>query len=206
MSKINTQSSIAQHIEFLRNCNDCPNMVGPVVVHRPVLSKVYLVGQAPGPREGALGRPFAWTAGKTLFRWFGQIGVDEEKFRSSAYMAAVCRCFPGKSKSGGDRVPSPDEVKACSKWMQAEVDILQPDLVIPVGRLAIEQFLAPQPLVEIIGKKFQIDVFGKQCDVIPLPHPSGASSWFKKDPGKALLADALNLLASHRAWQEIQSP
>ena len=78
----------------------------PVVSGGPVVSKVLLVGQAPGDKEPKLGRPFAWTAGRTLFRWFEEAcGFDELVFRRSIYMAAVCRCFPGKKPRGGDRVP-----------------------------------------------------------------------------------------------------
>ena len=180
-------------------------MVGPVVTPRPVVSKVYLVGQAPGPREGALGRPFAWTAGKTLFRWFEQIGVNEEEFRSRAYLAAVGRCFPGKASGGGDRVPDREEIYACSRWLRREVEILRPELVIPVGRLAMEQFLPKLPLAEIVGKTFRVPVFGHTCELIPLPHPSGASTWTKREPGLTLLARALRLLGRHPAWQALRS-
>ncbi|HEY3323286.1 MAG TPA: uracil-DNA glycosylase family protein [Planctomycetota bacterium] len=179
-------------------------MVGPVVTSRPVVSKIYLVGQAPGPHEGQLGRPFAWTAGKTLFRWFSSIGVDEEQFRSRVYMAAVCRCFPGKTKQGGDRVPSPEEIDACADWMKREIEILKPELIIPVGRLAIERFVPAAPLSEIIGSQRRVEVFGHRCDLIALPHPSGASTWFKREPGKSLLTQALALLAAHPRWQEIR--
>ena len=194
---------IETHLQELRECKKCPNMVGPVVTHRPVLSKVYLLGQAPGPHEGALGRPFAWTAGKTLFRWLASIGINEEQFRSLTYMAAVCRCFPGKANGGADRVPSADEIAACSSWIEQEFKLLQPKLVIPVGKLAIEQFLESAPLVDIIGQNFKVTLFGKKRDVIPLPHPSGASTWFKKEPGISLLAQALQLLAEHPEWQRI---
>ncbi|HEY1547317.1 MAG TPA: uracil-DNA glycosylase family protein, partial [Kofleriaceae bacterium] len=78
-------------------------MIGPVVTGEPVMSPVMLVGQAPGIKEGPAGRPFAWTAGKTMFQWFSEIGLDEASFRSRVYMAAVCRCFPGKANGGGDR-------------------------------------------------------------------------------------------------------
>src|ERR1019366_2814913 len=83
----------------LAACRACPNMVGPVVHGPPVVSRVLLIGQAPGPREGSFGRPFAWTAGKTMFKWFEEsLGVDEATFRARVYMAAVARCFPGKAK------------------------------------------------------------------------------------------------------------
>jgi uracil-DNA glycosylase len=179
-------------------------MVGPVVTPRAVVSKVYLVGQAPGPREGEFGRPFAWTAGKRMFSWFESIGVNEEQFRSRAYLSAVCRCFPGKTKQGGDRVPSPLEVTECSEWMKSELDILEPELVIPVGKLAIERFLPnKKSLAEVVGQQFTCSAFGHTFEVIPLPHPSGASTWIHRDPGKTLLAKALFLLEHHPAWRSI---
>ncbi len=197
------QHALQEHINQLRDCRLCPKMIGPVVTHRPVVSKVYLIGQAPGPREGSFGRPFAWTAGKTMFRWFETIGLNEEQFRSLAYMSAVCRCFPGKATGGGDRVPSPNEIKACSTWMEREFELLEPELVIPVGSLAIAQIFGKVPLDQIIGRKFEREYFGCLRDVIPLPHPSGASTWFKREPGKTLLLHALQELAAHPAWREL---
>lgn len=194
---------VSKHLESLRACTLCPLMVGPVVTPQPVLSAVYLVGQAPGPHEGKFGKPFAWTAGKTLFRWFNTLGLDETQFRQKVFMAAVCRCFPGKATKGGDRVPAPVEIDNCSRWMKRELDLLRPQLVIPVGRLAINQFLTEQPLVNIIGKQVQAEKFGHQFDLIPLPHPSGASTWFKREPGLSLLAEALALIDKHPSWQTI---
>jgi uracil-DNA glycosylase len=200
------QKKLSNHCAELKSCVLCKEMIGPVVAPPPVLTKVYLIGQAPGPHEGKFGKPFAWTAGKTLFRWFAPLGVDEEQFRALVYMAAVCRCFPGKAKpnangkAGGDRVPAPDEVEKCSQWMRREVEILKPDLVIPVGRLAIERVLPKAPLAEIIGKTHRITLFGHEADAIPLPHPSGASTWFKMEPGKSLLAEALKKIGRHPAW------
>lgn len=194
------EKKLSEHIAALKTCALCPLMIGPVVTHRVVSSKIYLCGQAPGVNEGELGRPFAWTAGKTMFRWFSSIGVDEETFRSRTYMGAVCRCFPGKAKGGGDRVPSPSEIANCSRWMQAEFELLKPQLIIPVGRLAIELFMPKQKLNDVVGKGFSRKLFGTNCDIIPLPHPSGASTWFKKEPGVSLLAEALELLSMHPVW------
>ncbi len=96
---------VEEHVAQLRRCNRCPSMVRPVVTGNPVFSKVMLIGQAPGVKEGPLGRPFAWTAGKTLFRWFeSSCGIDEARFRERIYMAAVARCFPGKVDGGKDAV------------------------------------------------------------------------------------------------------
>jgi len=178
-------------------------MHAPVVVGRPVASRILLVGQAPGDKEPKLGRPFAWTAGKTLFKWFhGALGWTEDEVRDRIYFAAVCRCFPGKKATGGDRVPDEEEIAACARWLEAEVALLRPALVLPVGKLAITQFVPAAPLNDLIGRQLRIDYRGHTLDCIPLPHPSGASPWHRMEPGKTLLAKALRLVAAHPAVRD----
>jgi uracil-DNA glycosylase len=173
-------------------------MISPPVSGGAVLSKVMLIGQAPGVREPVLKRPFAHTAGKTLFRWFEEFtGMNEAALRSAIYFAAVCRCFPGKTPGGGDRVPAPEEIRNCSSWMNDEFEILRPRLVIPVGKLAIAQFIPFAKLDEVIGRKFLINHHGVTFDLIPLPHPSGASPWPKMSPGRELTTRALRRIARH---------
>jgi uracil-DNA glycosylase len=197
-------ATIEKHLAALHACERCPRMHKPVVVGRVVASRVLLVGQAPGDKEPKLGRPFAWTAGKTLFKWFhGALGWSEDEVRDRIYFAAVCRCFPGKKETGGDRVPAPDEIANCSAWLEREFALLKPQLVLPVGKLAIAQFLGERPLVETIGQKFSITYRGHATDCIPLPHPSGASPWHRMEPGKTLLRRALALVAKHEAIEEI---
>ena len=201
-------------------------MIGPVVTGVPVISPVMLIGQAPGDKEGPAGRPFAWTAGKTLFQWFASIGMTEDQFRERVYMAAVARCFPGKAEAGGDRVPDADEIARCTKHLAAEATLIKPRLVIPVGKLAITQLLPPAPpppptkpggrrraakptidkLIEVIGEQRRISYANVAMDMIALPHPSGASTWHRTEPGKTLLTRALALIAQHEAWQSIIDP
>ena len=173
----------------------------PAVSGGPVWSRVITVGQAPGTKEPVLGRPFAWTAGKTLFGWFQRAcGMTEAEFRASIYMAAVCRCFPGKNTAGGDRVPDAQEIANCARWLDAEMTLLRPTLVIPIGKLAIEQFIAFDKLTDVIGGKQRVTFHGHRFDLIPLPHPSGASPWHRIEPGRTLLAQALDLIIRHPAW------
>lgn len=179
-------------------------MIGPVVSGPPVLSPVMLIGQAPGDKEGPAGRPFAWTAGKTLFKWFAALGLDEDGVRARVYMAAVCRCFPGKAAKGGDRVPAPDEIERCRRHLAAEISILRPRLVIPVGKLAIAQLLpALDQLVGVVGRLHRVRFHGVELDVAPLPHPSGASTWHRTEPGKTLLAQGLAAIAAHDAFASL---
>ena len=175
-------------------------MSPPVVTGGPVVSRILHVGQAPGDKEPKLGRPFAWTAGKTLFRWFHEaLGWTEAEYRSRVYMAAVCRCFPGKRAGGGDRVPDPDEIQNCAPWLQREIEILRPMLVIPIGKLAIAQFIEVPRLDAVIGHVFPLSRHGVVFDLVPLPHPSGASPWHRMEPGKTLLRGALRRIATHPA-------
>jgi uracil-DNA glycosylase len=172
---------------------------------RPIVSqarspRVMLVGQAPGKTEAEGGKPFAGRAGRTLFAWLQRAGIDEATARDRIYIAAVTRCFPGASASGrGDRVPSPAERASCASWLQREREIIRPKLIIPVGRLAIDAILGPRPLDAVIGREFLLD---ERTIVVPLPHPSGASSWIHMPGHAALLDEALRLLRRH--WLQIE--
>ena len=174
--------------------------------------KILLVGQAPGKVEARGGAPFSGRAGKTLFRWLASVGLDEQAVRSRIYISAITRCYPGANESGrGDRVPSLTERTNCSQWLDAELRIIRPALLIPVGRLAIDAFLGPQPLDAVIGKAHALshdvrrtlthDV--RRTSVVPLPHPSGASSWIHQGDHRELLERALDLIAKH--WRALHS-
>ena len=204
VSQSRIQARLDDHVAHLLRCRRCLRMQSTPVSGGAVLSNVMLIGQAPGPREPVLQRPFAYTAGKTMFRWFEQFcGLNESAVRSTIYFAAVCRCFPGKTPAGGDRVPAPDEVQNCSSWMDEEIKILKPRLVIPVGRLAIAQFIDCRKLEDVIGRGFRVERAGHRLDLIPLPHPSGASPWHKISPGKELLEKAMRKIARHPAIRSL---
>src|ERR1700682_2346996 len=194
------QVVLDRHVARLVRCRRCPRMRSTPVSGGAVVSNVMLIGKAPGPVDPTWKPPFAHTAGQTLFRWFEQFcGINEAAVRSKIYFAAVCRCFPGKSPGGTDRVPAPDEIRNCSSWMNEEIKILTPRLIIPVGRLAIAQFIECTKLEQVIGRKSRAHRAGHIFDLIPLPHPSGASPWHKIPPGKQLLAKAMRKIARHPA-------
>ncbi len=199
------QTDLRRHVNALIKCRRCPRMKSTPVSGGAVISEVMIIGQAPGPREPTLKRPFAHTAGQTLFRWFEMFcGMDEATVRSKIYFAAVCRCFPGKAPGGTDRVPAPDEIRNCAPWMNSEIEILRPRLIIPVGRLAITQFIQCEKLEQVIGQTFRGQRAGHPFDLIPLPHPSGASPWHKIPPGKQLLEKALRKIGRHPAIKRLK--
>jgi uracil-DNA glycosylase len=185
----------------LRSCRKCSKVCGEAV-HGPAIdSKVLIVGQAPGSHEGHLGKPFAFTAGKTLFKWFYQAtGADEEEIREMIYFSAVARCFPGKAlKGAGDRPPSSEEIENCREFLADEMKVLKPKLTIAIGKVAIQEVLGKQlsknwTLNDVVGKKFRCTFHGVNTEVIPLPHPSGVSRWPNTEPGKTKLSQALKLI------------
>lgn len=176
-------------------------MCGTPVHGHAIAVDIMLIGQAPGPHEAKFGKPFAYTAGKTLFSWLHSATLlDEETLREKIYFAAVARCFPGKSSSGGDREPSPAEIKNCQKFLRAEVHVLKPKIILAVGKLAIKEVLGPAivgrsfKLDQVVGKKFFVNYHDHPVYVIPLPHPSGISTWHKRGAGKELLDQSLGLI------------
>jgi uracil-DNA glycosylase len=193
--------ALDEHARALSACRRC----GHDEQIRPIVSdarapRAMLVGQAPGKVEIAGGRPFAGRAGQTLFKWLSTIGLDEASARDMIYIAAITRCFPGAHPSGrGDRVPSPEERAFCSSWLDEELRIIRPKVLIPVGRLAIDRFLGPIPLDQAVGSEHEVEHVGGTSIVIPLPHPSGASSWIHAPGHRALLDRSLALIGKRLA-------
>lgn len=181
-------------------------MCGGAVFGPALRTKVMLLGQAPGVHEGVLGRPFAHTAGKTLFKWLGRAtGAGEELLREKIYFSAVARCFPGKAPGGkGDRAPNTEEIENCAEHLREEIRALRPELILAVGKVAITEILAASgkkkfSLEEVVGTKFRAVIHGHETNVIALPHPSGVSRWPHTPVGKQRLARALALIKAELA-------
>lgn len=184
------------HCAALLACERCARAPGvrPIAA-RTRAPRAMLVGQAPGKVEAEGGRPFAGRAGATLFKWLERAGMDEPTARETLYIAAVTRCYPGAHPSGrGDRVPSPAERRQCGDWLDAELRIIRPPVLVLVGRLAMERFLGARPLDELVGREHEVAHAGGTSIAIPLPHPSGASSWIHAPEHRALLSRSLKLV------------
>jgi uracil-DNA glycosylase len=107
-------------------------------------------------------------------------------------MTAVTKCFPGKMKNGsGDRVPSRAEQELCRHFLEDELKLVNPKLIIPIGRLAIERFFgADSSLEDLIGTEKEMD--GRW--IVPLPHPSGASRWHQIPENRKRIDKAIRLI------------
>jgi uracil-DNA glycosylase len=120
--------------------------------------------------------------------------ASAEEFRRLTYIAALMRCFPGRNATGkGDLRPSPASTANCAHWLEAELSILKPKVLIPVGQMAINRFLGAGSLEGRVGKRF-----GQRPVIVPLPHPSGTSRWLNDQANRERLASALELIADLR--------
>jgi uracil-DNA glycosylase len=192
------------HRTALAACRRCAAELPPgalPVIPEARAPRAMLVGQAPGPTEATTRRPFQGRAGRTLFRWLARAGLAEAEAREFFWIAAVTRCYPGPhgpTKSGGgrgDRVPSRPERARCAPWLDAELALVRPPLVVTLGRLAADRFLPPAPLAALVGTVQAATAAGRPTRVLPLPHPSGASAWLNLPAHQALLDEALARLA-----------
>ena len=179
------------------SCRKCLDAGYPItfgaVFSGPASARVMVVGQAPGVTESRVKRPFNGTSGSRLFRWLAEAGWGESDFRAHHYMTAVTKCYPGKGKGGkGDRVPTRAEQKLCRPFLERELMLVSPEVIVPVGRLAVELFHGRQfKLVDIVGT-FKQDDQGRR--ILPLPHPSGASLWLNRPDHQAQVTQALTIL------------
>lgn len=141
-------------------------------------------------------RPFAGRAGKELERWMVRAGFrDGEEFRRMTYIAALMRCFPGRNKTNtGDLRPPSAGIANCAHWLDAELRLLRPKVLILVGQLAIARFLGAGSLEDRVGKRF-----GEKPVMVPLPHPSGQSRWLNAPANRDRLSQALALISELRS-------
>jgi uracil-DNA glycosylase len=198
MARRPTYLSVASLQADNRACRACAE-AGHQIESAPVVEghagqRAMIIGQAPGAIEGEEGRPWRGRAGRTLRRW---LALDDDAFAATFYCCSVTRCYPGKSPGGrGDRTPSRAELDLCSFWLEQELALVAPELVLTVGGLASARVLGIRRLTEHVGERFRLG----RATAIPLPHPSGASGWLNarenRDRLEAALAEVRDELAS----------
>ena len=157
--------------------------------------KYMIIGQAPGHLSVAQGRPFAGPSGRILDKWLQRAGFAAGALHREVYLSAITKCDPGKHPKGnGDRKPSPAEVELCRPFLERELELVRPRVLMLVGGMAIEAFLGPSRLEEVVGASFE----RSGVYLLPLPHPSGVSRWLNDSGHQALVVSALERLAVWR--------
>lgn len=165
--------------------------------------RVMIIGQAPGHLSVEQGKPFSGPGGRILDQWLQRAGFAAGALHREVYISAVTRCDPGKNpRGGGDRKPSPPEVALCRPYLLRELGLVRPQVILPVGGMAISAFLGPRRLEDVVGTSFERN----GVHILPLPHPSGVSRWLNDPEHQALLTQALALLdGRRRAWVDEES-
>jgi uracil-DNA glycosylase len=183
-------ASLERDVSVCRACVEAGHPLDSLPVLAPVhRQRAYLYGQAPGVQEGLERRPWRGRAGRTLRGW---LDLDEDVFYETFYCASVTRCYPGRAPSGrGDRKPTPEEQALCAFWREWELKILRPQLVVTVGGLAAKHLLGIGTVSECVGRRYELP---GGIVAVPLPHPSGASSWLNSVANRTLVAQAVSLV------------
>lgn len=139
---------------------------------------IYFLGEAPGYWEDLKGRPFVGSAGKLLDEALGQIGIKRE----DVYISNVVRFRPPNNRD-----PFPEELAAFAPYVDEEIEIINPKMIVTLGRFSMGKFLPDVLISRVHGKIFKVNWKGIERVVIPMFHPAAAlrrediMEEFKKD-------------------------
>ena len=147
------------------NCNKCElakTRNNVVFSDGKVNNKLMLIGEAPGYYEDMQGKPFVGKAGQLLDKVFASVGLSREK---DVYICNTIKCRPPENRD-----PLPEEKNACREYLDAQIDILQPRIILLCGRVAVQSFLDTNlGITKLRGKWFEGPNFSK---MMPIFHPS----------------------------------
>jgi uracil-DNA glycosylase len=191
--------------EQIRACVACPlsrTRIQAVPGDGPVTARIMAVGEAPGETEDRIGRPFVGAAGQLLTKLLESVGLE----RADLYICNVLKCRPP-----GNRDPLPEEVEACAHFLDAQVEIIRPDVILLLGRHALQRILPGAPG---ISRSHGTRIRNRGRLYVPLYHPAAALyngsllDTLRDDMGKVRgyldEAEAERLLAAQREAQAAQ--
>lgn len=196
----NRATELALLQKQIRQCRLCQQQ-GYIPDAHPIVSgrstdRIMVIGQAPGHRSVAKDQPFSGPGGAVLQRWLESAGFPAGYLHEHTYLSSLTRCDPGTQPGGnGDRRPGPGELALCRPYLEAELRIVSPRVILLVGTMAIEAFFGHVKLENVVGTYRQ----RHHQLLLPLPHPSGISRWLNDAEHKKLHQQALTLLAH---WRE----
>ncbi len=130
--------------------------------------KILLIGEAPGAEEDRTGRPFAGRAGEVLDHLLASAGLSRE----DVFITSVLKCRPPKNRD-----PKPEELEACRAWLDRQVEILRPRIIVPMGRFALKYvsaryFISFGKIGDVHGKVFTVKDKWGPVRIVPVYHPA----------------------------------
>ncbi len=131
-------------------------------------ARVVFVGEAPGREEDRQGEPFVGAAGKLLNEMLARIGLRRE----DVFICNVLKCRPPNNRD-----PKPEEIEACGGYLLRQLDVIKPDVIVCLGRIAakfiFENFgLEFTSISKVRGKVFTVRRWGKDVKIYPIYHPA----------------------------------
>ena len=165
----NKQERLGELNSQMSKCSKCtlrPGCTRVVPGEGSAEAAIMFIGEGPGKKEDELGRPFVGAAGKFLDEMLGLINLKRE----GVYIANVVKCRPP-----ANRDPLPEEVEACWPWLMGQIKIIDPKLIVTLGRHSMERFLPNQKISEVHGKAMRREIpeIGKRV-FYTLYHPAAA--------------------------------
>lgn len=128
-------------------------------------AKIYFLGEAPGYWEDKSGRPFVGPAGKLLDQLVASIGLK----RVDVYISNIVRFRPPENRD-----PSPEEIAAFAPYVDQEIDIIDPQVIVTLGRFSLNKFLPGSKISLVHGQPKTINWEGKTRILVPMYHPAAA--------------------------------
>ena len=185
--------TLAELHQAIAGCRMCPRVMPPPILWAREGQRALIIGQAPGITEPVRRLPFAGAAGRKLVTWLAPLGITEPRGDARALRVRRGReVLPGARCPEGAATarPTAASARAAGPGRTRSCGCCDPAVVVPVGRLAIDDWLGRAPLAEVVGRRFESD--GRV--IVPLPHPSGASAWTNDAGNRALVAEAVSQL------------
>ena len=172
--------AIAEEIRAHATCgfDVCSQATNMVPGEGSATAEVVVVGEAPGANDDAQGRPFVGRAGKLLDELLAEAGLAREQ----VFITNVLKARPPRNRD-----PRADEVAHHLPWLQAQLEVIGPRLIVPVGRHALKRFAPRASIGEVHGRVLQVD--GRA--LFPMYHPAAAMHNQRLLP--TLIADARTL-------------
>ena len=178
MSTEDTLTQIAKEVSVCTNCTLHKSRKKAVPGEGPAHAEIMFIGEGPGFHENEQGRPFVGAAGQFLDQLLAQAGVT----RSEVWIGNVVKCRPPENRD-----PLPDELAACDKYLERQIEAINPSIIVTLGRFSMGKFMQGAKISQIHGQMRKID--GRY--VIAMFHPAAALHQAALKP--AILADFAKL-------------
>lgn len=146
-------------------CELAPGRTQVVTGAGPVSARVVFIGEAPGAEEDRTGKPFVGRAGRLLDRLLEANGIS----RDQIFITNIVSCRPP-----GNRTPRVGEIRAHAPWLEEQLRLIAPDLIVTLGRVALTYFIPNARITELRGQSLQIQQSGRSYLLLPLFHPAAA--------------------------------